>query len=943
MASNILFPPIVDNYTDVFQIKSSVAYNECCKVYFSLANFNSITDFAAIHAVVYDKKSNKSVVNLADDEFPIPYVEEHYRRTGIILNLIPKRVLTESNLFYVEIFNTDLNSDNAITHIEPSNKKVDHNQNEILYKGQIPGQIYKIQLRLSKYIYDPSEHGYDQEAQLNENANNFSQQSRTCVVKPIGKTQIEIPYLDYNSEEPKDLYERKTVYTSTLDLQGKFYEESKKEKLYSFNVQIYSGTDINTGQLLEDSGEQFTNNQADSDEFKYLCKTELDDLEYYTIKIKVTTKNQFVYETQVTIMASLAYVDMADVEIYTVDDLEFIPKKEDDPDGIYNTVRESLSNTSIHEEQEEGRVGLKLFSNETNLFYGSFYIRRSSSKDDFKYWYDIKLVNLKDMPLNNYPMFYDYTIESGVWYKYGIQQVDKDGYRGILHRKGNPVLREFEYSYLLGPNNQQLKLMFNNTMQNYKIQVLDSKTETIGAKYPRVTRNGAVQYKIFPIEGLISAWMDENKTFCSKEDIYKYEDVITDWTNYDLDKISDLSGFNSDLPIPQQQYDYTYERDFRDVVMDFLHDGKPKLFKSPTEGNVIVRLMDINCTPVQSLDRLLYSFTSNGNQIADSTIENYIKYHFIDIDNFDNLSTKKTLLGQLHMEFDTGANGDQRNATNIFKVIYDKHNRENNDFGGYSRKLLGIHHVRITFEDKPIRVKNLVNQIVIGYTLHVHHYNSTIDGDGQGTYITVTNPLGMYTFDERLTFTYNDLLKDTLTILPDEPYEHEDPNNPGTTIVSSTVTKIKATVDYLYDIEESLYTGKTVVSKKVDTYLGQFYEACKPDESIYNKIFKKYYTEWSDTFTRLNTLSSVEIEAQPGMVIWIKDQADPYGYGETHVINESGILDLSRIANITEVKVKGFYDPNTGTVDTIGGPERDQNVMVNYHCTIVKGQYDVEE
>ena len=59
------------------------------------------------------------------------------------------------------------------------------------------------------------------------------------------------------------------------------------------------------------------------------------------------------------------------------------------------------------------------------------------------------------------------------------------------------------------------------------------------------------------------------------------------------------------------------------------------------------------------------------------------------------------------------------------------------------------------------------------------------------------------------------------------------------------------------------------------------------------------------------------------MVIWIKDQADPYGYGETHVINESGILDLSRIANITEVKVKGFYDPDTGTVDTTGNSERD--------------------
>jgi hypothetical protein len=101
----------------------------------------------------------------------------------------------------------------------------------------------------------------------------------------------------------------------------------------------------------------------------------------------------------------------------------------------------------------------------------------------------------------------------------------------------------------------------------------------------------------------------------------------------------------------------------------------------------------------------------------------------------------------------------------------------------------------------------------------------------------------MYTFDERLTFTYNDLLKDTLTILPDEPYEHEDPNNPGTTIVSSTVTKIKATVDYLYDVEESAYEGKTITSKKLDTYMGQFYGTCAPEESIYKNISKKYYTE----------------------------------------------------------------------------------------------------
>ena len=308
-------------------------YNECCKVYFSLSDFNAISDFTTVQAVVYHKRTNKSVVNPVDDEFPIPYVERHFRRTGIILNLQPKRVLQESNLFYVEIFNTDLNSDNAITHIEPTSSETGHNQNEYVYNGWIPGEIYKIQLRLSKYEYNPGDHTYNgQEDWLNRNANNFSQQSRTCVVKPIGDVWAEVPMLDFNSSIPEDPYERKTVYSSTLDIMGQFYEYSKTEKLYSFNIQIYEGTDMKAEKLLEDSGEQFTNNQAESNEFKYLCKTEFNDLEYYIIKFKFTTQNQFVYETQATIMISLAYVDISGISIYTLDDLNNgnIPTEEED-------------------------------------------------------------------------------------------------------------------------------------------------------------------------------------------------------------------------------------------------------------------------------------------------------------------------------------------------------------------------------------------------------------------------------------------------------------------------------------------------------------------------------------------------------------------------------------------------------------------------------------
>jgi len=41
------------------------------------------------------------------------------------------------------------------------------------------------------------------------------------------------------------------------------------------------------------------------------------------------------------------------------------------------------------------------------------------------------------------------------------------------------------------------------------------------------------------------------------------------------------------------------ERKFREKVEEFLNDGKPKLYKSPTEGNIIVGITNVSMTPNQ--------------------------------------------------------------------------------------------------------------------------------------------------------------------------------------------------------------------------------------------------------------------------------------------------------------------------------------------------------
>ena len=108
--------------------------------------------------------------------------------------------------------------------------------------------------------------------------------------------------------------------------------------------------------------------------------------------------------------------------------------------------------------------------------------------------------------------------------------------------------------------------------------------------------------------------MDENGLFLTKEKAYGFKEIAKLYEEYNK-----ANGIT--------QYDYIYEKEFRDAVVEFLYDDKPKLFKSPTEGNILVRLTNIGLIPQQSLDRMIYDFSATANEIADASMEKYKKYN----------------------------------------------------------------------------------------------------------------------------------------------------------------------------------------------------------------------------------------------------------------------------------------------------------------------------
>lgn len=849
MSSKVLYPPIVDSYMPAFITKADS--NSYCDVYFRLSKFNSSIDFSSVHASIVKQDTNMNVIKKYDD----PDAGK-YRSTGIILNMKPSAVVGEDNLYYVRINSSDLSS-----------KAGD-------FEGWIPDWTYKIQIRLSSKDYDGS---IGQAAWLNANASYFSEWSTICVVKAINNITYTIDALDIdtsNENESSNNTDIKTLYSSTLVLSGQF-DNIGTENIYYYNFILYDNND----NILENSGNIYANKFQDNTSFNYTVKKELENDKTYRLEFKFETVNHYIGGAYRYTLSDGSEVDNRYIFTASIFEAEmidcYIATAENDPNKILTEI------TSVHEEEEEGRVGIKLYSSTEDLYSGNICLRRSDSRDNFQTWTDIKIFVVKEQNINEIPLFYDYTIESGVWYKYAVQSITKDGSRGRMNEAA-AILRNFNYSFLLGKNNQQLKLMFDNDMASFKIQLQESKIDPIGAIYPVVTRNAATRYKTFPLNGLVTIWMDERNTFCDKIVIYGNEDIVEKYQQY-----------NEDNNIVQ--YDYIYERDFRHLVLDFLHDGELKLFKSPTEGNIIIRITDINCTPNKSLDRMIYSFTSTAQEMAEATMENCLRYGFYEPGEYGTeFAILETKLGQIQMDFPVNAN--------VFNYIYQKYDSQGKNLGGYTKRLKQIHHIKITFDEKPLRIKNSSGEFVIGNNFILNGYQ-----------FAVYEPVRIYEFDERLVYTP----LDSLTLSGD---------------AEGKVSTVRATIDFLYDMETEVYQNKQVQERTVKGGIGQLFNEYLPGTDLYKEINYKYYIEGERTFRRLSTINSIEIESNPGAVFLIKDLSDTAG--ERHTVGYTGQLRFFELNSITSIKYLGMQNPD-GSIDTT----RKADILLNYAYVLIKGKY----
>lgn len=294
--------------------------------------------------------------------------------------------------------------------------------------------------------------------------------------------------------------------------------------------------------------------------------------------------------------------------------------------NIYN----SNGKLSITNDLDAGAVKMNI---NFNLFNGSILVQRASSDDNFKSWSNVVKINIthNDVGILTQGLnIYDYLVKGDhTIYQYRFIKTTDSNSVFIATNSAYIIENVFEDIFLCNTD-KQLAIKYNPNISGFKWVVQESITNSLGGRYPLIRRNGETKYRQFTLSGTLyfdpmsltvsgkdscnqemEQWMPDNSSnlFINTNEALGGSWYIAYWNS---------RSYESKLSI--------YEQKFKDAAMSFLTDGSPKLFRSPTEGYMLVMLTNVSFTPNRQLGRRLVDFSATVTEFAEPTQENFIRY-----------------------------------------------------------------------------------------------------------------------------------------------------------------------------------------------------------------------------------------------------------------------------------------------------------------------------
>lgn len=803
----ILYPPIVDTYMPAFTKAQG------CTITFSIPSLNDteiMSNFMVVSIV--DQRTNQSI---------LPH--------GIII------AQREDNQIIINV-------DDLKTNPEDKEDIIKINT------------FYKVQLKFIENVKGTDIfESINLDTWLTENNQYCSEWSTVCLIKRILSPTINLLGFpkknDNNPYTPTIWTDMNGIFSGSIVFGEQEQNEKETETLKSFRIKAYKDN-----QLVMDSGEQYTSGNRNPNEFQYISNYNFQDGETYSLSITFTTQYDYT-ETQnyyFTLMQS------------------------------YYSNMPKIIDWNIQSEEDLGRMKVEMNSKES--FIGNFVIRRTSNKSNYSFWEDVHFGTYAGEKFHY--IWYDYTIENGYFYKYCVQKLTKitnnndnniliARSKSTMENKGEALhLASFNSTYLVG-DEIQLNIKYNTQISSLSKIVQESKIETLGSKYPFIRKNGNIAYKEFSLSGLITLYMDElneplfnisDSTNKTKLENYNNTHTFASYNNIfqfssneeDKDREQEfLINYNKENNISKQN-DTIYEQKFRDKVLNFLQNNKVKLFKSPTEGNILVKLMNITLEPVDGLNRHLYNFSCTATEIDDFNLLNCDKYNIQRIGEYKDIKLEEESKSFFTQESNYFTSTDDICVNISNKFLYKTTASMQNNFQY-------LNYIRIEFESAP-QLIYMQRGRPIFYTDNIKKLHPNIK-PFLG-YIIIVNDNSIVV-DERGIFELGG----------------DDVN-----ITKLCICNATALVNCNAIFQIAPRKQKIKSHQWLESNIGQLERDFIPEDTLIKYFYNKYYFDNGKTYQQINAINELTIEADPGTVCYIQDFNEEI-YNR-HVIGSTGILTV---------------------------------------------------
>lgn len=697
-----LYPPLIDTFMPAFPYTGPASVN------FSISPYNSWKEIKNIHVTLVNQKTNQNALE-----------------TNNNTNTIDNTVLT--NGIWIVPFSSDVSEDILVMDVEANNYTLNipasllKNQNNTqTAKTFICDYYYKVQIRFDCYSGEDTLNplGIGDPEYLTKNRAFFSEWSSVCLLKAIPNIKLHLNNftLESTTDYAKSGLSIIDVLTTgvepvrvpqyvpgiipfsgnltfeTISANGNqiaLATTSGSEYLQSYQIQVKDEQE----NIIENSGKIYVTEKDKINSFYWLCDlTNAETDKTYIVSLTFTTNNQYTFSKDF----QFKLIETSIIEFK--------------PEWIFNkrTLPENGIEKKFLVTSEDGLVTITINVPQV-LPPGYLFIKRASNQDNYKKWELIDCSYIEDGD-NIHRTIIDKTVGSLVNYKYSCQYLTQKGSWTRTVFTDEIVYPDF-YDILISRGDKQLAIRYNEQIASMTPVVNRVKIDTLGGKYPKFAENAKLNYKQFNLTGLITTESDYNRCFMNdldySEQMKSYDDNIggayairndTIKEEFSDDRIygtytADIIA--SDTYVNKRKRDtqkntyhdlypmdnWWWEREFREEVIKWLNDGEPKLYRSMTEGNMIVMFNDITLTPNIQLGRRIWNFSATVYEIGDGysleeldtlgiySIKNDYEVNFSSETNeaIDMSSASGTVQQYLGQQYQVKSNAD-RNGT---KVVID--------------------------------------------------------------------------------------------------------------------------------------------------------------------------------------------------------------------------------------------------------------------------------